>query len=80
MVAMNRGSMLPSIILDGYLPSSEADRFSTASGKRALRGEVIAGLMSRTCRIIVYTLAGMSRNNVSLSLTNRRCAITEIVR
>ena len=41
--------MLPSMMLEAYLPSSAADRFSTASGKRALRREVMVGLISRMC-------------------------------
>jgi hypothetical protein len=40
--------MLPSRIVDEYLPSRAADKLNTARGNRADRREVIVGLMSRT--------------------------------
>src|SRR5688572_10429521 len=55
-------SMLPSTMVDTYgmdedLPSSEADRLRTASGNRALRREVMVGLMSRMRRDVMTASA-----------------------
>src|SRR5216684_2554162 len=44
-VAMKSRSMLPSMMVDEYLPSSAMDRLRTAKGNRALRRAVIVGLM-----------------------------------
>src|SRR6266404_4480792 len=47
-VEMKSRSTLPSMIVDGCLPSSDADRLRIARGNRAWRCDVIVGLMSRT--------------------------------
>ncbi len=57
-VPMKSRSMLPSMMVGACLPSSAADRFRTASGKRALRCEVIVGLISRMCFEDVMTASG----------------------
>src|SRR5665213_2391405 len=52
-VEMKSRSILPSMMLDWKLPSRDAERFNTASGNRALRREVIVGLISITCREVL---------------------------
>ena len=54
-VAVKSRSMLPSMMLESYLPSSAADRFRTARGNRALRREVIVGLINSMCRVGLMT-------------------------
>src|ERR1700678_278006 len=49
-------STLPSMIVGLYLPSSAADRRIIASGKRALRFDVIVGLMSKIrCKSVILS-------------------------
>src|SRR5690606_37347213 len=50
-VAIKSRSMLPATMLAEYWPSSAPARLMTASGKRALRGDVMVGLTRGTWRL-----------------------------
>ncbi len=74
-------STLPSMIVDAYLPSSDADKLMIARGKRAWRcrchPRVDEQNTSRS-HDFLCGFGGTSLKTVNLSLTNRRSASTEI--